>query len=124
MGKGAKSREWGETERRSGQTLHDEGDVAPSAAPLATNCVSHRVRLAPSQVQAVRGLLQVMLDPVSRAIANAPVEDDPLTAEEAHALGEAREWLKHNRPIPHEQVLADLGITHEEIEVRAHETRN
>ena len=28
-------------------------------------------RLAPSQVHAVRGLLRVMLDPVSRAIANA-----------------------------------------------------
>jgi hypothetical protein len=73
-------------------------------------------RLAPSQVQAVRGLLQVMLDPVSRAIANAPVDDEPLTAEEAHPLGEAREWLKHNSPIPHEQVLAELGITQEEIE--------
>jgi hypothetical protein len=73
-------------------------------------------RLGPSQVYAVRGLLQVMLDPVSRAIANAPVDDEPLTAEEAHALNEAREWLKHNEPIPHEQVLAELGITLEEIE--------
>jgi hypothetical protein len=73
-------------------------------------------RLVPRQVLAVRGLLQVMLDPVSRAIANAPVDDEPLTVEEAHALDEAREWLKHNRPIPHEQVLAELGITQEEIE--------
>ena len=56
------------------------------------------------------------LDPVSRAIANAPVDDEPLTAEEAHALDEAREWLKHNRPIPHEQVLTELGITQKEIE--------
>ena len=73
-------------------------------------------RLAPSQVHAVRGLLQVMLDPVSRAIANAPLDGEPLTAEESQALVEAREWLKHNRPIPHEQVLAELGITQEEIE--------
>ena len=73
-------------------------------------------RLAPSQVHAVRGLLQVMLDPVSRAIANAPVDDEPLTAEEARDLHEAREWLKHHEPIPHEQVLAELGITLEEIE--------
>jgi hypothetical protein len=29
-------------------------------------------RLAPSQVSAVVGLLEAMLDPVSRAIANAP----------------------------------------------------
>ncbi len=73
-------------------------------------------RLAPGQVHAVRSLLQVMLDPVARAIADAPVEDEPLTAEEAHALAEAREWLKHNAPIPHEQVLAELGITQEDIE--------
>jgi hypothetical protein len=73
-------------------------------------------RLAPGQVHAVRDLLQVMLDPVSRAIANAPVDDEPLTAEDAHALEEAREWLKRNEPIPHEQVLAELGITLEEIE--------
>ena len=73
-------------------------------------------RLAPSQVHAVRGLLQAMLDPVSRAVASAPVDDEPLTTEEAHALAEAREWLRHNSPIPHEQVLAELGITREEIE--------
>jgi hypothetical protein len=73
-------------------------------------------RLAPGQVNAVRGLLQVMLDPVSRAIANAPVDDEPLSEDDVLALAEAREWLKHNRPIPHEQVLADLGITQEEIE--------
>jgi hypothetical protein len=73
-------------------------------------------KLAPSQVCAVRSLLQVMLDPVSRAIANAPVDEEPLTTEEAYALIEAREWLKHNQPIPHEQVLAELGITREDIE--------
>jgi hypothetical protein len=73
-------------------------------------------RLAPGQAHAVRGLLQVMLDPVSRAIASAPVDDVRLTAQEADALDEAREWLKHSRPIPHEQVLTELGITREEIE--------
>jgi hypothetical protein len=57
-----------------------------------------------------------MLDPVARAIANAPVDEEPLTPEEAHTLEETREWLKHDRPIPHEQVLAELGITQEEIE--------
>jgi hypothetical protein len=57
-----------------------------------------------------------MLDPVSRAIANAPVDDEPVTEEEEKALNEAREWLKHNKGISHEQVLAELGITQEEIE--------
>jgi hypothetical protein len=43
-------------------------------------------RLAPSQVSAVVGLLQAMLDPVARAIANAPVDDEPVTPEEERAI--------------------------------------
>lgn len=73
-------------------------------------------RLAPNQVSAVVGLIEAMLDPVSRAIANAPIDDEPLAAEEIKALDESREWLKHHKGIPHEQVLADLGITQEEID--------
>jgi hypothetical protein len=73
-------------------------------------------RLAPTQVAAVVGLLEAMLDPVSRAIANAPIDDEPLTAEEEKALDESSEWLKHNKGIPHEQVLAELGITREEVD--------
>jgi hypothetical protein len=68
-------------------------------------------RIPPTQLSAVVGLLEAMLDPVSRAIANAPIDDEPLTAEEEKALGEAQEWLKHNKGIPHEQVLAELGIS-------------
>jgi hypothetical protein len=72
-------------------------------------------RLPPTQLSAVVGLLEAMLDPVSLAIANAPFDDEPLTAEEEKALGEAREWSKQNKGVPHDQVLAELGITQEEI---------
>jgi len=34
-------------------------------------------RLASSQISVVVSLLETMLDPVSRAIANAPVDDEP-----------------------------------------------
>jgi hypothetical protein len=61
-------------------------------------------RLPPTQLSAVVGLLEAMLDPVSRAIANAPFDNEPLTAEEEKALKEAREWSKDNKGIPHEQV--------------------
>ncbi len=78
-------------------------------------------RLPPTQLSAVVGLLEAMLDPVSRAIANAPFDDEPVTAEEEKSLMEAREWLKHNKAIPHEQILAELGITQEEIDHFKHE---
>jgi uncharacterized protein (DUF433 family) len=51
------------------------------------------------------------VDPSQCAVVAAPVDDEPLTAEEELALREAREWLRHNKPIPHEQVLAELGST-------------
>jgi hypothetical protein len=73
-------------------------------------------RLEPKQASAVVSLLESILDPVSRAIANAPIDDEPITVEEEKALNQSREWLKHNKAVPHAQVLAELGITQEEIE--------
>jgi hypothetical protein len=73
-------------------------------------------RPAPSQVPAAIGMLESLLDPVARAIADAPVDDEPLSAADEKALDEAQEWSKHNKGIPHEQVLAELGITKEEMD--------
>lgn len=73
-------------------------------------------QLPTEQLSAVRGLLETMLDPVSRAIANAPVEDEEISEEERRAVAEAHEWLKHNTPIPHEEVLAELGLSMDEFE--------
>ncbi len=73
-------------------------------------------RLAPNQVAAVVGLIEAMLGPIARAIANAPIDDEWLTPEENKALDESRESLKHHESIPHAQVLADLGITQEEVD--------
>jgi len=44
--------------------------------------------------------LKALLDPVEIALANAPVDDEPLTAEEIKALDESSEWLKHTQGIP------------------------
>jgi hypothetical protein len=71
--------------------------------------------LPAAQVSAVRGLLEAMLDPVSRALANAPIDDEPVTEEDERAVEEAREWLRHNPGIPFEQVVAELGLTMEEV---------
>ncbi len=72
--------------------------------------------LTPEKLSAVVGLLDVMLDPVARAIANAEIDEEPISEDAKVALDEAREWLRHNEAIPHEEVLAELGIALEEIE--------
>jgi hypothetical protein len=61
-------------------------------------------------------MLERLLDPVARGIANAPIDDEPLTVEDRKALVEAREWSKHNQGIPNEQVMAELGITQEDLD--------
>jgi hypothetical protein len=68
-------------------------------------------RLAPTQVNAVVGLLQVMLDPVSRAIANAPVDDESESDSEREAVDESKSWFqKHEgRGIPHREVASEFN---------------
>ena len=68
-------------------------------------------RLPPAQLSAIRSLLETILDPVSRALANAPFEDEKISEEEERSVAAAREWLKHNNGIPIEEVLADFGLT-------------
>ena len=31
-------------------------------------------------------------------------------------MAEGREWLKHNKPIPHDEVLAEFGLTLEDFD--------
>jgi hypothetical protein len=72
--------------------------------------------LPEEKLNAVVHLLQVITDPVARAIAHARVDEEPLTSDEIKALNESSEWLKHNEGIPHDQVLAELGITRDDID--------
>ncbi len=73
-------------------------------------------RLAPHQVTAVVGLLEAMLDPVSRSVASAPVDDEPVSEEEAREIAAARASLDRGEGIPHEQVLGECGLTLEDFE--------
>jgi hypothetical protein len=70
-------------------------------------------RLAPTQVSAVVGVLEAILDPVSRAIANAPVDDEPESEEEHKAVADSKAWFdqRKGQGIAHEEVLADFGLT-------------
>jgi hypothetical protein len=65
-------------------------------------------QLDAGQLDAVGRLLEVMVAPSDAA----PDEDgDILSEAERKAIGEADEWLKSNQPVPHEEVLAELGLT-------------
>ena len=68
-------------------------------------------QLPPVQLAAVETLLKTMLDPLSRKLALAPIDDEPFTEDDRNALAEADEWSKHNAPVPLESVLADFGLT-------------
>ncbi len=69
-------------------------------------------RLAPGQLAAVVRLLETI---VSTDYA------DTLSESERKAIGEAEEWLKRNKPIPHEEVLAEFGLTMADWEKMAEE---
>jgi hypothetical protein len=73
-------------------------------------------RMPETQLSGLVQFLETIVDPVASALANAPVEDEEIGEEEERAVAEAHEWLKHNKPIPHEEVLAEFGLTLEDFE--------
>jgi hypothetical protein len=73
-------------------------------------------QLPNEKLTAVVHLLQAISDPVARSLANAPIDDEPISDEEMRAVEASREWLKTHAPIPHEEVLAEFGLTVEDFE--------
>ncbi len=73
-------------------------------------------QLDAGQLAAVVHLLNVMTDPVARSLANAPLEDEPISVEEEHAVEASKNWLKDHEPIPNKDVLAEFGLTSEDFE--------
>ena len=73
--------------------------------------------LAPSQIPAAIGMLERLLDPVSRAIANAPIDDEPESEQERQAVAKSKAWFEQRggRGIPHEEVLAEFGRTPDDL---------
>ncbi|MGA3371428.1 MAG: hypothetical protein ABSC48_06655 [Terracidiphilus sp.] len=72
-------------------------------------------RMAASQVSAVVGLLETMHDPVAVSLANAPDEDEEISEEETLAVRASKEWLKHNKGIPNEEILSEFGLTIDDV---------
>jgi hypothetical protein len=67
-------------------------------------------KLSDEQVEAVRNLLEVMVEPLSRSLALAPTEDEELTPETAAALDRARASLDRGEGISHDDILREFGL--------------
>jgi hypothetical protein len=72
--------------------------------------------LPEAKVPAVRGMLEAMLDPVSVALANAPIDDEPVSEEEAREIAEARASIARGEIVSNEEVLAEFGLKPEDFE--------
>ena len=72
--------------------------------------------LPDEKIAAARGLLEEMLDPLSRALATAPYDDEPVSEVEAREIEASRTSPAHGEGIPHEEVLAELGLSLEDFE--------
>jgi hypothetical protein len=74
-------------------------------------------QLPPSQVPAAIGMLKSLLDPVARAIANAPIDDEPESEDERKAVAKSKAWFEQRsgKGIPHEEVLADFGLSPDDL---------
>jgi hypothetical protein len=67
--------------------------------------------LPAEKLNAVRSLLEVMVEPLSRSLALAPVEEEGITAETAAAVDRARASLARGEGVPHEEILREFGLT-------------
>ena len=66
--------------------------------------------LPDEKIGAVRNLLEVMVEPLSRSLATASVEEEDLTPETAAALDRARASLARGEDVAHEEVLREFGL--------------
>lgn len=67
--------------------------------------------LSPEKLNAVRSLLELMVEPLSRSLALAPGEEEEITPETAAALGRARASLARGEGVAHAEILREFGLT-------------
>ena len=58
-------------------------------------------RLPETQLSALVGLLETIVDPLAAALRNAPMDDEPLTPEEAAAIEQGIASLDRNGGVPY-----------------------
>jgi hypothetical protein len=66
--------------------------------------------LPEEKLSVVRDLLEVLVEPLSRSLAMAPVEEEELTPETVAALNRASASLDRGEGVSHEEILREFGL--------------
>ncbi len=66
--------------------------------------------LSPENLNAVRSLLETMVEPLARSLALAPMDDEELTPNTVEAIQRACESLDRGEGIRHEEMLREFGL--------------
>jgi hypothetical protein len=75
-------------------------------------------RLPDSRIAtAVRFLESMLADPVAHTVANAPLDDEPVSEEERLRFHDGQAWFREHggKGIPMEDVLAEFGLKLEDF---------
>jgi hypothetical protein len=74
-------------------------------------------QLDAGQLTAIGHLLEVMVDPVARALAAAPPDDEPVTELDRQRFRKGRAWFaqRGGKGIPMEDILAEMGATRDDL---------
>lgn len=67
--------------------------------------------LPDEKLNVVRNLLEVMVEPLSRLLALARVEEEEITPETAAALDRARASLARGEGAPHDEIRREFGLS-------------
>jgi hypothetical protein len=69
-------------------------------------------RLPETQLSALVGLLETIVDPVATALHSVPIDDEQETEGERQAVAEARDWLarRGGKGIPRAEAMRSLGL--------------
>jgi len=66
--------------------------------------------LPEEKLAAVRGLLEVMIEPLSHSLASAPEEEHEVSAETAAAIERARASLARGEGVSQQDILREFGL--------------
>lgn len=74
-------------------------------------------QLDPGQLEAIGHLLEVMVDPVARAVAAAPPDDEPVTEGDRRRFHEGQAWFtrRGGKGVPMPDYPAGTGSTPEDF---------